>query len=257
MHKKQCVNHSFSICLLLPFSCVLAGCGRSTFLENGDMVSSNMDLTPKVSAPMCWSLLRCCRATSLLETLSPNDDDDDELEDLLIRNELSSTGGTVVTTQHCAIEKEKSEGITTRKRSVTFEDDQNHSFTYNDKKNDNDNNKNNNSQSPSTMNATNDGVSTPNYYDIPDIEKYNNNNYNAESHDNAPHEMNLIHSSSSSLSSLSPRGGEVNLIQFALLSMLSSGSSIPKRGSVSTITMTYDEYDDTIPDLSLSIDDEF
>ena len=222
-----------------------------------------MDLTPKVSAPMCWSLLRCCRTSSLLETVSPNDDDgDDELEDLLIRNELSSTGGTVVTTQHCAIEKEeKSEGIATRKRSVTFEDDQNHSFTYNDKKNDNDNN--NYSQSPSTMNATNDGVSTPNYYDVPDIEKYNNNNnnnnnYNAESHDDAPHEMNLIHSSSSSLSSLSPRGGEVNLIQFALLSMLSStGSSIPKRGSISTITTTYDEYDDTIPDLSLSIDDEF
>jgi hypothetical protein len=178
-----------------------------------------------------------------LETLSPNDDDDDdELEGLLIRNELS-TGGT--------IEEMKSEVIT-RKRSVTFKDDQNHSFTNIDNKNDN-----NNSQSPSTMNATNDGVSTPNYYDIPDIEKYNNNNYNAESHDNAPHEMNLIHSSSSSLSSLSPRGGEVNLIQFALLSMLSSGSSIPKRGSVSTITMTYDEYDDTIPDLSLSIDDEF
>jgi len=207
------------------------------------MVRSNMDLTPKVSAPTCWSLLRCCRSSSLLETLSPNDDDDDdELEGLLIRNELS-TGGT--------IEEMKSEVIT-RKRSVTFKDDQNHSFTNIDNKNDN-----NNSQSPSTMNATNDGVSTPNYYDIPDIEKYNNNNYNAESHDNAPHEMNLIHSSSSSLSSLSPRGGEVNLIQFALLSMLSSGSSIPKRGSVSTITMTYDEYDDTIPDLSLSIDDEF
>ena len=215
------------------------------FLKTSAMVrSNNMDLTPKVSAPTCWSLLRCCRSSSLLETLSPNDDDDDdELEGLLIRNELLSTGGT--------IEEMKSEVIT-RKRSVTFKDDQNHSFTNIDNKNDN-----NNSQSPSTMNATNDGVSTPNYYDIPDIEKYNNNNYNAESHDNAPHEMNLIHSSSSSLSSLSPRGGEVNLIQFALLSMLSSGSSIPKRGSVSTITMTYDEYDDTIPDLSLSIDDEF
>jgi hypothetical protein len=70
--------------------------------------------------------------------------------------------------------------------------------------------------------------------------------------------MNLIHSSSSSLSSLSPRGGEVKLIQFALLSMLSSGSiNNPKKGSISTITMTDDEYDDSIPDLSLSIDDEF
>lgn len=190
-----------------------------------------------------------------MANLSPNDDnDDDELEGLLICNELSSTPGEVVTTQHhCTIKKEKSSEGITRKRSVTFEDDQNHSFTNSDIKNDN-----NNSQSPSSMN-TNDST-TPSYYDIPDIEKYNNNNnnYNTESNDDAPHDMNLIHSSSSSLSSLSPRGGEVKLIQFALLSMLSSGSiNNPKKGSISTITMTDDEYDDSIPDLSLSIDDEF
>jgi len=220
------------------------------------MVPAAMDLTPKVSAPMCWSLLRCCRSSSLMANLSPNDDDDDdELEGLLICNELSSTPGgetSVVTTQHhCAIKKEKSSEGITRKRSVTFEDDQNNSFTTSDIKNDNIN-----SQSPS-MNTTDDNT-TPSYCDIPDIEKYNNNNHNTESNDDAPHDMNLIHSSSSSLSSLSPRGGEVKLIQFALLSMLSSGSiNNPKKGSISTITMTDDEYDDSISDLSLSIDDEF
>lgn len=216
-------------------------------------VSSVMDLTPKVSAPMCWSLLHCCRSSSLLATLSSNDEDDDEdeLEGLLICNELSSTGGTVVTsTQLCAIIKKEKIEIA-HKRSVTFEDDKNYSFTNNDNKDDI-----NNSQSQSSMN-TNEGSTTPNYYDIPDIEKYNN-NYNSESNDNAPYETNLIHSSSSSLSSSSPRGGEVKLIQFALLSMLSSGSiNIPKKGSISTLTMTDDEYDDTIPDLSLSSDEDF